>query len=44
VTVRMYILAVVIGIAVFLIAFTAVFIWLRHRDLLKKTNDRTQQL
>ena len=36
VTVRMYILAVVIGVAVFLITFTVIFIWLRHRDLVKK--------
>jgi len=32
---RMYILAVVIGIAIFLIAVTASLIWLRHRSLLK---------
>jgi hypothetical protein len=33
---RMYFLAAVIGIAVFLIATTATFLWLRHRDLIKK--------
>ena len=32
---RMYMLAVVIGIAIFLIAVTASLIWLRHRSLLK---------
>jgi hypothetical protein len=29
-------LASVIGIAVFLITATATFLWLRHRELLKK--------
>jgi hypothetical protein len=35
--VRMYILGVAIGGALFMIAAIATFIWLRHRDLLKKS-------
>jgi uncharacterized iron-regulated membrane protein len=33
--VRMYILAAIIGVAVILIAVTALLIWLRRRSLLK---------
>ena len=35
-TVRMVILAVAIGVAVFLMTITGIFIWLRHRHLVKK--------
>jgi hypothetical protein len=33
----MYILAAAIGIALFLATGTATFVWLRHRDIRKKS-------